>query len=68
MIIPFSEDVLQFAVKERSPETHSALISVYTWTWWELPSEDWTVTERYEKGSDCLTKSEGLKEFRLDLS
>lgn len=26
------------------------------------------MTEKYEKGSDCLTKSEGLEEFRFMLN
>ena len=51
--------VVQLAVRLLSPVTHSAEISVYTWTECDLPSLAATETERYENGSDWLTRSEG---------
>ena len=56
--------VLQFAVRLLSPVTHSALMSLYTCTLWDLPSFDFAVMAIYENGSDCFTRSVGCSHTR----
>lgn len=57
--------VVQLATKALLPETHSPLISEYTWTEWDAPSVDFAETAKYEKGIDCFNRSVGCK-FRLN--
>lgn len=51
----------QVAVNELSPDTHSALMSEYTWTECVAPSVEAADTAMYAKGIDCFTKSVGCK-------
>lgn len=51
--------VVQLTVRESSPDTHSALMSVYTLTVCDPPSLDTADSAKYEKGMDCLRRSVG---------